>query len=165
MRKQNRIEKLDWVYWVTLIFLIGQNFWVLDSMLGRFDELRKIFPSVPLSDIIWSVWSTVGSASFLSTFGGATIAIGLSTICIVLLLLRRPSARRWFFVWAGVAILIWLLGLFQYPSGMTGIDIAGEIGGLIGLMIELALLNKAFLHICVPRYNPSTRTKINITKP
>ena len=165
MRKQNRIEGLDWVYWLTLIFLIGQIIWALNSMLGRFDELRKNFPSVPLSDIIWSVWSAVGGARFLSVFGGATIAIGLSTICIVLLFLRRPSARRWFFAWAGVAVLIWLFGLFQYPSGMTGIDIAGEIGGLVGLMIELALLNNAFLHICGPRYDPSTRTIINVTNP
>jgi len=163
MREQNRIEGLDWVYWVTLIFLIGQNLWLLNKMLGTFDELRIVLPNVPLSDMIWSLWSAVGSARFFSIFGGATLGIVLSTICIVLLFLQRPSARRWFFIWAGAAILWWLFGLFQYPSDMTGRDIAGEIGGLVGLMIELAVLNKAFLHICEPRYNPSTRTIINVT--
>ncbi len=142
----NRIESLNWVYWVLTIFLVGETLYVT-FRLSSF--LLAVALGEPSASNAWAAFSGFEVLSIALQVVAALLAGGIA----VLLIVRRRSAAKWFpllFLLAAIGYI--LAGMVSLP-GAGGREISGFVGGVMGSVLQLALEYWAIRYICRPAHH------------
>ncbi len=148
MNRPNRIERIDWVYWAVLIFLVGEGCYRVLSTVKGFGKLFAANPDYSALGLFWELWLSSGSVKFLAYYVIGPLGIALSLVVVMLLLARSKMAIKWFVLSAIVAFLgVLLLILIAGVIGNSR-EIIGQIGAFLGLAFQMGLLYLGLRHIC-----------------